>query len=567
MASETEKNSKNPHYDFDYIVVGSGFGGSVSAMRLAQKGYNVGIIESGKRWHADDFSKSNWSFKKYLWLPSLGCYGIQRMFLLKNVFILSGAGVGGGSLNYANTLYIPPDVFFTHDSVKRLGGKDEFTPYYNLAQKMLGAFVNPVLTDQDYLLRDTAAEIGKEDTFRATPVGVYFGKQGEPAHDPYFFGEGPDRIGCELCGECMTGCKKNAKNTMDKNYLYFAQKFGARVFAENKVIDVKPLLEDGSQGYIVRTKKSTGYFGKSRGRTFTTKGIVFSAGTMGTNNLLIKLKNKNRLPNISEHLGKYTRTNSESIIGVVSKSNKVDFSKGVAITSSVHPNDNTHIEPVRYGAGHDFMSLITGMMTDGSGYVPRLFKAMGIAITHPVDFIRSLIPFGWAKRSIILLVMQTADNYINLKRKRTWLWPFAKILTSEYGTDKKNPTWIPAANDFGRRLAKKINGIPMGVVTENLINAPLTAHIMGGCSIGPNPQESVIDEENHVLGYKNMLICDGSQLPENLGVNPALSITAFSERAMSFIQPKNGEIRNLIAEKEWGVSEIIQRKSKHEKLK
>lgn len=557
----------NQHYDFDYIVVGSGFGGSVSAMRLAQKGYNVGIIESGKRWHADEFPKSNWNVRKYMWLPSLGCYGIQRMVLLRDVFILAGAGVGGGSLNYANTLYVPPDVFFTRDSVKRLGGKKEFTPYYNLAGRMLGVTTNPSLTDQDHLLKETAKDIGREKTFSPTQVGVYFGKQGEPAVDPYFFGEGPDRIGCELCGECMTGCKKNAKNTMDKNYLYFAQKFGARIYSENKVIDVEPLSPDGSRGYIVKTKKITGVFGSLRGNTFTTKGIVFSAGALGTNDLLIRLKKKKRLPNLSEHLGKYTRTNSEAIIGVVSKTGKEDFSKGVAITSSIHPDEDTHIEPVRYGAGHDFMSLITGVMTDGGGFVPRIFKAAGIVILHPLDFIRGLVPFGWAKRTIILLVMQTVDNYINLKRKRTFYWPFTKILTSEYGTDKKNPTWIPVANDFGRRLAKKINGIPMGVITEYLINAPLTAHIMGGCTVGPVPEEGVIDEENHVKGYKNMLICDGSQIPENLGVNPALSITAFTERAMSFIQPKNSKVRNLIAEKKWGADKILQRKSKHEKLK
>lgn len=567
MAKVEQSENLNQHYDFDYIVVGSGFGGSVSAMRLAQKGYNVGIIEAGKRWHADEYPKSNWTLRKYLWLPSIGFYGIQRMYLLRNVMILSGAGVGGGSLNYANTLYIPSDVFFNRETVKRLGGKDEFVPYYKIAQKMLGVIINPVLTDQDNLIKETAAEIGKENTFCAAPVGVYFGKQSEAAYDPFFFGEGPDRIGCELCGECMTGCKKNAKNTLDKNYLYFAQKFGARIFPENQVIDVRPLSPNGDKGYVVKTKKTTACFGSLHGNTFTTKGIIFSAGALGTNNLLIKLKKKKSLPNLSEHLGKYTRTNSEAVIGVVSRSNKVDFSKGVAITSSIHPSDDTHIEPVRYGKGHDAMAIISGVMTDGSGYIPRIFKAIGLSIIHPIDFVRGLIPFGWAKRSIILLVMQTLDNYINLQRKRTFYWPFSKILTSTYGTDKKNPTWIPIANDFGRRLGKRINGIPMGVITENLINAPITAHIMGGCTIGQQVEEAVIDEENHVLGYKNMLVCDGSQIPENLGVNPALSITAFTERAMSFIQPKNGAIRNLIAEKEWGVTEVFKRESKHEKLK
>jgi len=554
-------------FDFDYIVIGSGFGGSVSAMRLSQKGYNVGMIESGKRWHTEDYPKSNWNFKKYLWMPLLGCYGIQRMILLRDVIILAGAGVGGGSLNYANTLYVPPEVFFKNDSVKRMGGKKELMPYYELAKKMLGVVKNPNMTDQDYLLKETAAEIGCEKTFTLTDVGVYFGNKGEHAPDPFFYGEGPDRIGCELCGECMTGCKKNAKNTLDKNYLYFAQKFGTRIFPSNEVIDVIPVSPDGDKGYIVKTKISTGLFGALRGNTFLTKGVVFSAGTIGTNKLLLKLKNKKSLPNLSEHLGKYTRTNSEAIIGVISKSKKVDFTRGVAITSSIHPDEFTHIEPVRYGAGHNAMSINTGVLTDGGGFVPRLFKAIGINIMHPVNFLQSLNPIGWSNRAIILLVMQTMDNYINLKRKRRLLWPFTPILTSEYGTDKKNPTWIPVANDFTRRLAKRINGIALGSIFENLINAPMTAHIMGGCTVGPTPEEGVIDAENHVKGYKNMLVCDGAQIPENLGVNPALSITAFTERAMSFIQPKKNRVRYLVAEKKWGFEKILVRKSVHEKIK
>lgn len=553
-------------FDFDYIVVGSGFGGSVSAMRLSQKGYNVGIIESGKHWHADQFPRSNWNLRKYLWLPFFGCYGIQRMLVLRNVFILAAAGVGGGSLNYANTLYVPPDRFFETETVRRLGGKKELLPYYKLAQKMLGVVKNPEMTEQDYLLKETAAEIGREKTFSMTPVGIYFGKKGEPAPDPYFYGEGPDRVGCELCGECMTGCKKNAKNTLDKNYLYFARKFGARIYSENKVIDVVPLSDDGCMGYTVKTKVTTGFFGGWRGHTFTTRGIVFSAGAIGTNDLLLKLKKKKRLPNLSEHLGKYARSNSEVIIGVASKSRGADYSKGIAITSSIYPDEHTHIEPVRYGAGHDAIALITATLTDGGGPVPRFLKAIWNTVMHPLDFFYELNPVGWAKRAIILLVMQTVDNYINFKLKRTFFWPFTQILTSEYGTEKRNPAWIPVANDFDRRLAKKINGIPRGVITENLMNAPITAHIMGGCTVGPVPEEGVIDPENHVRGYKNMLICDGAQIPENLGVNPALSIVAFTERAMSFIQPKKGGIRFLVAEKKWGVEKLLRRKSVHEKI-
>ncbi|TFG93065.1 MAG: GMC family oxidoreductase [Syntrophobacterales bacterium] len=560
------EDSSQGDFDFDYIVIGSGFGGSVAAMRLSQKGYKVGVIESGKRWNADEFAKSNWNIKKFLWFPTFGCYGIQRMHLLKDVFVLAAAGVGGGSLNYANTMYTPPQVFFERETIQRLGGKTELLPYFDIAKKMLGVVVNPNPTPQDQLLKDTAAEIGRDQTYTPADVAVFFGEEKMLSEDPYFFGEGPDRIGCELCGECMTGCKKNAKNTLDKNYLYFAEKFGTQIFAEQKVYDIIPLSPNGDKGYIVKSKKTTGILGRINGKTFKTKGIVHCAGVIGTLSLLMKLKQTKSLPLLSDHLGEFSRTNSESIIGVKSKSKKDDFSKGVAITSSVHPDENTHIEPVRYGKGHDFMGLLTGIMTEGGGMIPRQVKAFVNALCHPITFLRILNPVGFAQRSIILLIMQTLDNYINIKRKRRFLWPFSRTLTSSYGTEKKNPTWIPIGYDFGRRLAKRMNGIPCNITTENLMDAPITAHIMGGCTIGQGPDNGVIDEENWINGYHNMLVCDASQMPENLGVNPALSILAFSERAMAYIQPKSGKIRYLKAEEEWGVKEYLLKESKHKKI-
>jgi cholesterol oxidase len=423
-----------------------------------------------------------------------------------------------------------------------------------------------VPTAQDQLLKETAAEIGREQTYTTTDVAVFFGKEKMPEEDPYFYGEGPDRVGCELCGECMTGCKKNGKNTLDKNYLYFAEKFGTQIFAEQKVYDIIPLSPDGDQGYIVKTKKTTGMLGRLAGKTFKTKGIVLGAGVIGTLSLLMKLKQNGRLPLVSDHLGEFSRTNSESIIGVKAKSRKADYSKGVAITSSVHPDENTHIEPVRYGKGHDFMGLLTGIMTEGGSVIPRQVKAFLNACFHPITFIKILNPVGFAQRSIILLVMQTLDNYIIIKRKRRLLWPFSRTLTSSYGTEKKNPTWIPIGYDFGRRLAKRMNGIPCNITTENLMDAPITAHIMGGCTIGQAPDNGVIDEENRIKGYQNMLVCDASQMPENLGVNPALSILAFAERAMSYIQPKRGKIRYLRAEQEWGVKDYLLKESRHQPI-
>jgi cholesterol oxidase len=550
--------SKTEDFSFDYLVVGSGFGGSVAAMRLAQKGYAVGIVEAGKRWHADDFARRNWNLRKFLWLPSLGLYGTWRLRLLNGVFILAGAGVGGGSLNYANTLYVPPDSFFDRPSVLRLGGRDELLPYYELAGRMLGVIRNPLETAQDVLMRETAAEIGREATYRLTPVGVYFGKEGEPAADPYFEGEGPDRIGCELCGECMTGCRKDAKNSLDKNYLYFAEKFGARVFAENRAVDIVPLSPDGTDGYLVRTRKTTGLLRGRRGLVLRTKGLVLAAGTLGTNALLLDMKKRGRLPALSAHLGRYARTNSETMLGVRSLAAGADYSRGVAITSSVHPDEDTHIEPVRFGKGHDAMSVLVAALTDGGRRTPRVLRWIGNEFRHPVRNLRLRKPPGWAKETIILLVMQTLDNYFHLKRSRPWFFPFIKVLATARGPERTHPTWLPSGNDFGRRLARRIGGVPSNVVTEVTVNAPITAHILGGCSFGPTPEEGVIDEENRVKGYANMIVCDGAQIPENLGVNPTLSITAFAERAMSFIPPKK-PVRSLAAERTWGLDGLLLR--------
>ncbi len=562
---KSPESSKNGDFEFDYLVIGSGFGGSVAAMRLAQKGYTVGVVEAGRHWNADEFTRRNWNLRKFLWMPALGLYGTWRLRLLNKVFILAGAGVGGGSLNYGNTLYVPPEVFFGRDSLRRLGGRAEFAPYYELAGRMLGVVSNPVETEQDGLMRETATEIGREDTYRPTPVGVFFGTQGEPSADPYFAGEGPDRVGCELCGECMTGCRKDAKNSLDKNYLYFARKFGARIFAENRVVDVAPLSPDGAFGYVVRTKKTTGFFGRRRGLTFKAKGIVFAAGTLGTNALLLGLKRKGRLPNLSDHLGRFVRTNSETLLGVRSLSSGVDFSRGVAITSSVHPDEDTHIEPVRFGLGHDAMSILVAALTDGGRKIPRALRWIGNELRHPIRHGKLRWPGRWAKETIILLVMQTVDNYFHLKIRRPWFFPFAASLSSVPGTERRNPTWIPAGNDFGRRLAKRIGGVAGNVVSEVALNAPITAHILGGCSFGPTADEGVIDAENHVKGYRHMLVCDGSQIPENLGVNPALSITAFAERALSFI-PAKKSVRYLAAEKCWMRDGLLERASTHPAL-
>lgn len=549
-------------YDYDYIVIGSGFGGSVSAMRLAQKGYKVAVLESGKRWKSPEHPKTNFNIRKFLWMPNLFCYGIQRLNLLNDVLILSGAGVGGGSLVYANTLYVPPQKFFDQEIVKSMGGKDELLPFYEIAQKMLGVVENPKIWEVDEYMKQTAAEFGVEHTFKKTPVGINF--HDKDKEDPYFNGEGPLRDGCNFCGGCMIGCRNNAKNTLDKNYLYFAEKLGVYVIPETKAVEVKPLSEDGSEGYEIRTRTTTGLFGFPK-RKFTAKGVVFSAGVLGTMGLLMKMKEKKTLPKLSSMLGKIVRTNSESILGVTALDSKADFSKGIAITSSIYPDEHTHIEPVRYPAGSDAMAaLAVNTLVDGGGKVPRQFRFLisfvSSFIRHPLRNLRFLIPYGFAKRSIILLVMQTVDNSIDIVRKRRLIWPFWKTLSSKQKTGEKIPTYIPIANEFARKLAKRINGVARSSINEVLLDVPTTAHILGGAIIGETENQGVVDLQNRVFGYKNMIVCDGSMVPANLGVNPSLTITALSERAMSYVPPKEGKEQKFFQyEKSWSITGVLKR--------
>lgn len=546
--------------EFDFVIIGSGFGGSVSAMRLSQKGYKVAVLEAGKRFRSEDFPKTNFNFRKFFWFPKLFCYGIQRINLLRDVLILSGAGVGGGSLVYANTLYIPPKKFFETDIVKKMGGEEQILPFYHIAQRMLGVVENPRLSEVDELMRKTAAHFGMEKTFKPTPVGVNFHEKN--GYDPYFDGEGPARNTCNFCGGCMVGCRFNAKNTLDKNYLFFAEKLGAQVFPETTVLEVRPLGENGENGYEILTKSTTGFLGYPR-KKFRAKGIVFSAGVLGTLNLLTRMKEKKILPKLSNMLGKVVRTNSESIVGVSSLNKNVDYSKGVAITSSVYPDEDTHIEPVRYSDGSDAMSFLAApALIDGGGKIPRQIRFLWSFIRHPFRSLRFLFPFGFAKRSIILLVMQTVDNSIEVFRKRPWFFPFAKVLSSKQESGKKIPTYIPIANEFARKLAQNINGVARSSINEVVLNIPTTAHILGGSIIGESPETGVIDLQNRVFGYNNMYVCDGSMVPANLGVNPSLTITALTERAMSFIPPKENQKPKFFEfEKKWNILSVLYKDS------
>jgi cholesterol oxidase len=512
---------------YDVLVIGSGFGGSVSALRLIEKGYSVGVLEAGRRYADEDLPKTSWDVRKFLWAPRLGCKGIQRISKVGKVLVLAGAGVGGGSLNYANTLYQPSGPFYTD---KQWGSitdwKAELDPWYDQARRMLGVVQNPTVTPSDEVMRAVAEDMGVGHTFTLTPVGVFFGRDGaqEPGvtvPDPFFGGAGPERTGCLQCGACMTGCRYGAKNTLVKNYLHLAEKGGAVVHAESTVVAVRPLSTGGYAVDAVRT----GSWSRTPTRTFTADQVVFAAGTLGTQRLLHRMRDKKLLPHISSRLGVLTRTNSESLVGAQTKTVVRDFTQGVAITSSFHPDEHTHIEPVRYGKGSNLMGMLQTVMTDGGGRVPRWMKAIAEIVRHPIAFLTILIPRRWSERTIISLVMQNLDNSITTYTR------FGR-LTSKQGHGVPNPTWIPVANDATRRVAEKIGGYPGGTVGE-LANVPMTAHFLGGAVIGDSPDTGVIDPYQRLYGHPGLHVMDGAAISANLGVNPSLTITAQAERALS----------------------------------
>jgi cholesterol oxidase len=532
--------------DYDVLIIGSGFGGSVTALRLTEKGYRVGVLEAGRRFNDEDFAKTSWNLRKFLWAPRLGMYGIQRIHLLRNVMILAGAGVGGGSLNYANTLYVPPDPFFNDPQWKNITDwRAELMPHYDQAQRMLGVVKNPTFTDADRIVKQVADEMGVGDTFVATPVGVFFGPDGEKApgktvHDPYFGGAGPARTGCIEVGECMTGCRHNAKNTLVKNYLYLAEKAGAKVHPMTTVTG----FEQRSDGlWSVRTTR-TGSWVRRKKRTFTAQHLVLAAGTYNTQKLLFKMRDKGKLPALSDKLGVLTRTNSESIVGAgrFEVSRDLDLTHGVAITSSIHPTSDTHIEPVRYGKGSNAMGLLQTLMTDGAGPqgtdTPRWKQFFHNAAADPRGTLRMLNVRNWSERTVIALVMQHLDNSITTFTERTKLG--FRRMTSKQGHGEPNPTWIPVGNEVTRRVAKKIDGVAGGTWGE-LFNIPLTAHFLGGAAIGDDPEHGVIDPYQRVYGYPTLSVMDGAAISANLGVNPSLSITAQAERAAS-LWPNKGEV-------------------------
>ena len=519
-------------FDYDVIVIGSGFGGSVSALRLTEKGYKVAVLEAGRRFRDEDFAKTSWRLRKFLWLPQLGCYGIQRIDKLKDVLILSGAGVGGGSLVYANTLYEPLDPFYSDPAWGHIADwKSELAPYYDQAKRMLGVSIYPYTTPADKVMREVAEEMGVGGTFHHTPVGVVFGKEGESVGDPYFGGAGPERNACINCGECMTGCRHNAKNTLVKNYLYLAEQNGAEVHPLTTVTEVRPRA---GGGYEIETRRTNKRFRKHK--VITAEQVVFAASTMGTQKLLHKMRDTGRLPHVSDRLGLLTRTNSEALLGSVANDRDVDYTEGVAITSSFHPDEHTHIEPCRYGRGSNAMSLMTTVLTDGSLDEPRWRTWLKALWRDKASMFKAYDLRHWSERTVIALVMQTHDNSITTFTKRGL---FGRRLSSRQGHGAPNPSFIEPGHVAVQKMAKHMKGIAGGTIGEPF-NVPLTAHFMGGACIGDSPETGVIDPYHRLFGHEGLHVVDGSAISANLGVNPSLTITAQAERAMSY-WPNKGE--------------------------
>ena len=533
---------------YDYVIIGSGFGGSVSAMRLTEKGYRVLVLERGKRYQAEDFPKTNWNVFKYLWQPALRCFGIMGINFLDDMMILNGSGVGGGSLVYASTHIEPGEKFYEAEEWADLANwKAELTPHFKTANRMLGVRENPLFWPADYRLQEIANEVGQGHTFKPTPVAIFFGDPGETVPDPFFDGEGPDRAGCIHCGGCMVGCRHNAKNTLDKNYLYFAEKWGAEVRSEANVREIRPLYgpQPGAARYEVQYEKVTDWLFK-RQQAVRARNVILSAGVLGTVNLLLKCRDEAKtLPLLSQRLGWMVRSNSEALMGVTARDGEVDYSKGVAITSHFWLDEVTSVEPVRYPRGSSLMrNLAVPLVSLQGGGWKRFSRFLVEGVKRPYDFLKARFLPDWARDSTILLIMQTAENRMRLKRGRSIYTLFQRGLVSE--RDDSLP--IPAVVDAGRavvnRFAEKINGIPQSTVNEVLLETPSTAHILGGCGIGANADKGVIDTKHEVFNYPGLFVADGSVIPANLGVNPSLTITAMTERAMSLV-PKVEEAEKI----------------------
>ncbi len=526
----------DPTGHYDVIVVGSGFGGSVSALRLAEKGYSVLVLEKGRRFRPEDFPKTNWNLRRWLWRPALGWRGLFKMTFFRHVTVLSGVGVGGGSLVYAATLPVPRADFFEAPSWAHLADwRRELAPHYATAQRMLGATRHTLTTAPDRLLREVAAEMGREEHFTSNPVGIFFGTPGRTVPDPFFDGRGPERAACLYCGACMTGCRHNAKNSLDKNYLYLAERLGARIQANTEVRAVRPRR---GGGYGVEAVEARGWLRRRR-RVYTADRVILAGGVLGTTDLLLRMKaDPDGLPRLSDRLGRQVRTNSESLIGVVTPRDDEDYSEGIAITSILHTDANSHVEPVRYGAGSGFFRVLSLPHAPGGTFFSRIAGLVRAVVRQPLRWLKILAVRDFARHSLIVLYMRTAEGTLTLRRRRRPWRLFRQALATELSEGLAPRAFMPEATAIAEQVAEKVDGVTMGLATEATLGTPSTAHILGGCCMGDGPDDGVIDARHRVFGYDGLYVVDGSAVSANPGVNPSLTITAMAERAMSFIEEK-----------------------------
>lgn len=557
---------------FDFVIIGSGFGGSVSALRLTEKGYRVLVLERGKRFDSEDFPKTNWSLTKYLWMPRLRCFGIQGLTFFKDMWVLNGSGVGGGSLVYACTLIRPGQAFFEAEEWRHLADwESELAPHYQTAERMLGVSQNPKLWPADHLLYEISQELGQEHTFEHTPVSIFFGEPGQPVPDPYFDGAGPERVGCIHCGGCMVGCRHNAKNSLDKNYLYLAEKFGAQVLPEANVIDIRPLYgaQSDQARYQVVYQRATDWI-RFRRYNVRARNVIVSAGVVGTLDLLLSCRDETgSLPRLSPQLGIKVRSNSEALMGVTAYADAVDYAEGVSISSHFWIDDVTNIEPVRYSTGSSFMRSLTLPLIKMSGSPwRRLAISIRSGLTRPKDFLAIRVLPRWANKNTVLLVMQSVENRMHLSRGRSIWTLFRKGLVSERDRSLPIPAVIDAGREVVERFASKVGGASWSGINDVLFDAPATAHILGGCSLAEDEQRGVVDINHEVFNYPGLYIVDGSVISANLGVNPSLTITAMAERAMSHIPPaaERVEFPPLKVSPEFGITLNLGRAERRRKL-
>lgn len=517
---------------YDVIIIGSGFGGSVSALRLSEKGYRVAVLEQGRRAEAADLEATAAGPRRLFWMPALGLQGYFTQHIFRHVTIVGGVGVGGGSLVYAAVLLEPKEAFFRDPAWAGLGEnwQSELKPYYDTAKQMLGRIKNPYMGQMDTFVRQTAESMGAGDTFGPVPLGIYFGEPEKSVADPFFDGRGPARTGCQLCGACLTGCPHNAKNSLDKNYLYLAEAMGAHILPQRKVTRIKTV----GGGYEVEMVDPLDK--KKRYEPLQASKVILAAGVLGTLTLLFRCRDQFKtLPNISPQLGQVVRTNSEAIVAALASDRNLDLSEGPAISSEFYPGGNTHITQNRFPEGYAFMRYYMSPMVDDPLPWRRSLKTLGGYLRHPRQFISGWFDREWHKRVSILSVMQQQANHFSFDHGRSLFSPFGRRLRSQMPPGQRAPSYIPEANTAARHFARHIEGTPYNSIQESLANLSVTAHIMGGCQMGHSAADGVIDTHHQVFGYPGLYVVDGSAISANVGVNPALTITALAERAMSLV--------------------------------